>query len=206
MKKGIFILLVFILLFGLFGCDTTNSSNNPVNNEEENKENPVINSEDNKTIVIYFSRTNNTEKIAEHIINLTKADKYEIEAKIPYSDADINYGNSNSRTSLEQNDPQARPEIAGSSIDLSKYKIIYLGYPIWWGQAPKIMYTFVESYDLNGKTIIPFCTSGSSLIGTSATNLAKLSTGANWLTGKRFSASATVNEIESWIKTLNLGE
>ena len=106
------------------------------------------------------------------------------------------------RADREQNDPNARPEIGSEAIDLTGYDIIYLGYPIWHGQAPKIMYTFVESYDLSGKTIVPFCTSASSPIGSSATNLAKSASDANWLEGKRFSQSATKIKVESWLKSI----
>ena len=104
----------------------------------------------------------------------------------------------------EQNDSSSRPEIGSMDIDLSNYNLIYLGYPIWWGQAPKIMYTFVESHDLNGKNILPFCTSGSSNIGTSATNLAKTTNQGNWEEGKRFSSSASKNGVSNWLNTLNI--
>ncbi len=158
---------------------------------------------ENNAIVIYFSRTNNTEKIANYIIELTNTESYEILAKIPYTDDDIKYY-TNCRADQEQNDPTARPEIGSEIIDLSTYDIIYLGYPIWHGQAPKIMYTFVESYDLTNKTIIPFCTSASSPIGSSATNLAKIEPNANWLAGKRFSATSTKNEVEEWLNSINI--
>lgn len=205
---------LFILLFGIFftfafaGCSNSNITNNTSDTKQDNSTTSEIETNPKKTdnsnsIVVYFSRTNNTEKIANYIIALTESDSYEILAKVSYTDEDINYNNSNSRTSREQNDPNARPEIGSEDIDLSNYDVIYLGYPIWWGQAPKIMYTFVEKYDLSSKTIIPFCTSASSGIGSSATNLANSATNATWLSGKRFSSSSTKDEVKSWLDSLN---
>lgn len=192
--KKLYLLLTIILTILLVGCGNKK-------NDSSTKETDSY----SKSIVIYFSRTNNTEKIANYIIDITNSDKYVIEAKTPYTNEDINYNDSNSRTSIEQNDPTCRPEIGNATIDLSKYEVIYLGYPIWWGQAPKIMYTFVESYDLSNKTIIPFCTSGSSGIGSSATNLEESTTNAKWLSGKRFGSSSSKNEVKEWLDTINLG-
>lgn len=118
---------------------------------------------------------------------------------------DLNYGNSDSRATKEQNDSSARPAIVGELPSLDGYENVYLGYPIWWGQAPKIMYTFVETCNFTGKTIIPFCTSGSSGIGSSAENLRAANTNqAVWLTGKRFSGNDSKTEIENWVLELKL--
>lgn len=161
--------------------------------------------ENRKSVVVYFSCTDNTKTIAEYVAESTDADIYRIEAAEPYTSADLNYGNTDSRTSKEQNDPLARPEIAGELPSLDRYENIYLGYPIWWGQAPKIMYTFIEHYDLSGKTVIPFCTSGSSGIGTSATNLQAADTSeAVWLVGRRFSGSSPKSDVVSWLAGLGL--
>jgi flavodoxin len=157
---------------------------------------------ENDAIVCYFSRTNNTERIASYIAELTSSSTYGIEAKVPYSDADINDNDKQSRANKEQAGPSCRPEIGSPSVDLAKINLVYLGYPIWWGQAPKIMYTFLESYDFEGKTIVPFCTSGSSPIGSSATNLSTSASKATWKEGKRFSASSGKDEAKSWLETL----
>lgn len=157
-----------------------------------------------KVLVAYFSCTGSTEKIARHIGDGLGVTPYRITPETPYTSADLNYGNSASRTSLEQNDPTARPAISGTVSDMADYDVIFLGYPIWWGQAPKIMYTFVESYDLSGKTIVPFCTSGSSPIGSSATNLSKSAPDATWLTGNRFSGSASRQSVVNWVNGLGL--
>lgn len=213
MKRMLALVVCLLLAAGLTACSGTpvspaSGSRVPTQTGNNGSVSPSENGQGTekvtgKTIVIYFSRTNNTEKIANDIVAITGADKYEIEAKIPYTDADVNYNDPDSRTSKEQNDPTARPEIGSAEFDLSEYDVVYLGYPIWWGQAPKILYTFVESHDWNGKTVIPFCTSASSGVGSSATNLSKSAPGALWKEGKRFSGSAGKNEVETWIKSIN---
>ena len=159
---------------------------------------------DNDTVVVYFSRTNNTEKIANYIIDITGAEKYEIEAAVPYSDADIEYTNSSCRANKEQSDKSCRPEIAEPMESIDSYEVIYLGFPIWWGEEPRIIDTFLESYDFSDKTVIPFCTSGSSGIATSEKNIRNLVPIGNLLEGKRFSASASESEVEEWINELNI--
>ena len=186
MKKLLVTLLSSLLIFS---C----SSNKKI----DNKNNSKIRGDSN-ILVAYFSVTNNTEKLALFASEHLKADVFEIEPEEPYTSQDIDY-NSDCRANKEQNDPTSRPKIKNKIEDISKYDSIVLGYPIWWGQAPKIMYSFVESYDLSGKTILPFCTSGSSPIGSSATNLAKSTENANWLEGKRFSSSTSKDEINSWL-------
>ncbi|WP_455529936.1 flavodoxin [Ruminococcus sp.] len=159
---------------------------------------------DNDTLVIYFSRTGNTEKIAEHLIELTDADSYVIEAAVPYSDADIKYQDDNCRANKEQNDKSVRPEIANPIASIDSYDTIFLGYPIWWGQEPRIIDTFLESYDFSDKTVIPFCTSGSSGISTSEKNISELVTIGTQLEGRRFPAGASKDEVKEWYDTLNL--
>lgn len=161
---------------------------------------------DNDTIVIYFSRTGNTEKIAEYLIDITNADSYVIEAAVPYSDADIKYQDDNCRANKEQNDKTVRPEIANPIDSIDSYDTIFLGYPIWWGQEPRIIDTFLESYDFSDKTVIPFCTSASSGIATSEKNISELVTIGTQLEGRRFSASATKEDVKAWYDTLPLNE
>lgn len=158
-------------------------------------------------LVAYFSATNNTESIANHIKAVFggEADLYEILPEIPYTAEDLDY-NSDCRANREQNDPAARPAITGAAANMAQYDVVFLGYPIWWGQAPKILYTFVEAYDLSGKTVVPFCTSGSSPIGSSAANLEAATTGATWLSGSRFDRSASQSAVESWVNGLELPE
>lgn len=156
------------------------------------------------TLVVYFSRTGNTEKIAEYLINITNADSYVIEAAVPYTDEDIEYNNASCRANQEQNDKSVRPEIVDPISSIDSYDTIFLGYPIWWGQEPRIIDTFLESYDFSEKTVIPFCTSGSSGIGTSEKNISELVTIGTQLEGRRFPAGASKDEVKEWYDTLNL--
>ncbi|MDE7254305.1 MAG: flavodoxin [Acetatifactor sp.] len=157
-----------------------------------------------KVLVVYFSATNTTKGVAEHIANGLSADIYEIVPEEPYTDADLNYHDNNSRTTIEMNDPNARPGISGSVENMEQYDIVFIGYPIWWGEAPRIVSTFVEGYDFSGKTVVPFCTSGGSGIGSSATNLEQLTDGANWLTGKRLNGGDSQDTVMEWVNSLGL--
>lgn len=165
---------------------------------------PPEGAEAGNILIAYFSATGNTERIADHLDAILDADLYEIVPQEPYTSADLNYNSSNSRAEQEINDPAARPAISGQVDNMEEYDVIFLGYPIWWGQAPKIVYTFLESYDLSGKTIVPFCTSASSGIGTSASGLHSLAPDANWLDGQRFLGSASQSTVESWVNGLDL--
>ncbi|MCD8026786.1 MAG: flavodoxin [Clostridiales bacterium] len=148
--------------------------NQPVTENESGDTSSDTDATDRNILVAYFSCTGTTEQIAEWIVSETDADIYEIVAADPYTDEDLNYNNSSCRANQEQADSSAHPEINGEVEDISRYDIIFLGYPIWHGQAPKIIYTFLESYDSSDVTIIPFCTSHSSGIGSSAENLHSL--------------------------------
>ena len=156
------------------------------------------------TLVAYFSATGNTEGIAQHLQAVLDADLYEIVPAEPYSDDDLIYNVSDCRANQEQNDPDARPAIDGSVEDMDSYDVIFLGYPIWWGEAPRIISTFLESYDFDGKTIVPFCTSASSGMGGSAENLAALAGSATWLEGARFNPGASQEEVAAWVDGLGL--
>ena len=170
--------------------------------EQPEEEEAEGSSEGTKTLVVYFSATGNTKGVAEKIASITGADIYEIKAAQEYTEADIDYNDSDSRTTHEQNDPSVRPEIGSDPVSLDGYTTIYIGYPIWWGEEPRIMDTFVESYDFDGITMIPFCTSGSSDIGSSGQNLADNAGSGNWLEGARFSGGASEDEIRTWIEGL----
>lgn len=157
-------------------------------------------------LVAYFSATNTTEGVAEHIANGLNAELYEIVPQEPYTDADLDYNDNSSRSTIEMNDPDARPAISGSVENMDQYDIVFLGYPIWWGEAPRIVSTFIESYDFSGKTIVPFCTSGGSGIGSSATNLEQLTSGATWLEGQRLNGSDSQDTVMEWINELGLSK
>lgn len=183
----------------------------PVNTEKgdadisENAGEDSQNDVSGRVLVAYFSATGNTRVIAEYAADAMNADLYEIVPENPYTSEDLNYNDNGSRTSIEMNDASARPAISGSVENIEQYDIIFLGYPIWWGEAPRIMCTFVESYDLSGKTIVPFCTSGSSGVGSSVANLHGLtSDDVVWLDGTRFGSGASRDDIVEWINALGL--
>ncbi len=200
MKKILCILL--LLCTGIFVCACSQPQAEPDNDPVQQSANEP--EKDSQVLVAYFSATGTTKGVAEKIVQGLNADLFEIVPEQPYTDEDLDYGNDESRTTIEMNDDSVRAAIADPIENIDQYDTIYLGYPIWWGQAPKIMDTFVESYDLNGKTIIPFCTSGSSGIGSSAADLENLSNGALWKEGKRFSGSEPQEEIMEWVGTISL--
>ncbi|MDE7171167.1 MAG: aldo/keto reductase [Oscillospiraceae bacterium] len=158
-----------------------------------------------KTLVAYFSATGTTRPLAEYAADILNADLYEIVPAEPYTDADLAYY-TNGRADREQNDPSARPAISGSVANMEDYDVVLLGYPIWHGQAPRVISTFLESYDFTGKTVVPFCTSHSSGIGSSDTNLHPMAGGANWLAGRRFPSGTSRSTMEDWIHGLDLPE
>lgn len=220
MKKAIAILLSLTMILGLAACgnsasqteqpsteDTSVESKADTNSAEnstdmENTDNQDV--QDHKVLVAYFSATGTTKGVAEHIANGLNADIYEIVPEDPYTDSDLNYNDNNSRTTIEMNDPNARPAISGSVENMEQYDIIFVGYPIWWGEAPRIVSTFMESYDFSGKTIVPFCTSGGSGIGSSASNLERLTSGATWLDGRRLNGSDSQDTVMEWVNGLDL--
>lgn len=156
-----------------------------------------------RILVAYFSATGTTRTLAEYAADILNANLYEIVPEVPYTDSDLAYY-TDCRADQEQGDPDARPVIAGTVDRMADYDVVFLGYPIWHGQAPRIISTFLESYDFTGKTIVPFCTSHSSGIGSSDTNLHVLAGNANWLSGRRFSAGTSYETIEDWIGGLDL--
>ncbi len=151
-------------------------------------------------LVAYFSATGTTQGVAEKIAAITGGDLYEIIPAEPYSDADLNYNDSSSRSTKEQNDKSVRPEIGSGDISLEGYTTVYLGFPIWWGEEPRILDTFVEKYSFEGITVIPFCTSASSGIGRSGPNMEALAGSGTWLDGKRFGGNVPEAELQSWIE------
>ena len=216
MQKITAVLLVFVLVFSLASCGG-NSENNRASAGENastsaesasaatESETPENDAAEQKILVAYFSATGTTEDVAEQIAEGgLSCDLYEITPQDPYTDADLNYSDTNSRTTSEMNDENARPAISGSVSDMAQYDVVFLGYPIWWGEAPKIINTFLESYDFSGKTIVPFCTSGSSGISSSVSALKPLASGATWLEGRRFGGGVSDETVMEWVRSLNL--
>ncbi len=155
-------------------------------------------------LVVYFSATGTTKGVAEKLAEGLSADLYEIVPEEPYTDADLNYNNRKSRTSIETDDPNCRPAIAGELPDLTAYDTVFIGYPIWWGDTPRIVSNFVENVDLTDKTMAVFFTSGSSGLGSSMKHLEQQSGAGTWLEGKRFTSRTTVEELVSWAKGLGI--
>lgn len=189
MKKSYFIIICIItILVSLISFYFTFS------NKEENKTNNI----DKRSVVVYFSVTNNTEKIAERIARLSDSDIIEIVPLEPYTDEDIDFNSTTNRAYKEQHTKQTRP-IIGNDIDVSKYNKIYLGYPIWWGTNPKIILSFIDQTDLSNKEIVPFCTSGGTDITNSINELRRYKKGLNIKDGKRFNSSDSNEILEDFI-------
>ena len=152
-----------------------------------------------KTLVVYFSATGNTERVAKMIATAAQADLYKIQPAKGYTSADLDWHNKSSRSSVEMNDAKTRPELSGSVSNWADYTTVYLGYPIWWDQAPRIINSFIESYDFSGKVVIPFATSGSSSISHSAQELKKAYPSIQWQKGKLLNG-VTQTDISNWIQ------
>ena len=151
-----------------------------------------------KKLVAYFSASGTTAKVAKKMAEAIGADLFEIKPEKPYSGADLNWQNKNSRSSVEMNDRSSRPAIAVKAVNMPQYDVVFVGFPVWWYREPSIIDTFMESYDFAGKTVIPFATSGGSGLGDSAANMQKLAKGAKVVNGKRFSGSASAEELKAW--------
>ena len=149
------------------------------------------------TLIIYFSCTGNTKAAAEEIQRQTGADMFEIVPEIPYTAEDLNYNDDDSRANQEQSDDSARPAISGSIDNFDSYEIVFVGYPIWWGTLPKIVNTLLDTYDFSGKTVIPFCTSGGSGIGTSVSAIREAEPEASVLDGLRV---GDTSDIAGWLE------
>ena len=152
-----------------------------------------------KVLVAVFSASGTTRAVGEEIARTAGADFYEIVPKKIYTSADLNWMNKKSRCSVEMSDPSARPEISGAVADMASYDTVIVGFPIWWGVAPRIIDTFLESYDFSGKKIIPFCTSGGSGVGKSDIALHKdVSGDVRWAKGRQFNRPNEA-EIRRWL-------
>ncbi len=180
-------------------ADTEASSETVSNDTDPDSDSTTTHSD---VLVAYFSATGTTKGVAEKIAAITGGDLYEIVPAQPYSDADLNWNDRSSRSTKEQNDKNVRPEIGSADISFDGYTTVYLGFPIWWGEEPRILDTFVEKYNFEGITVIPFCTSASSGIGHSGPNMEALAGSGNWLDGKRFSGSVSEADLRSWIEGL----
>ena len=223
MKKLTALFALFALVLSCAGCGSapTQAASAPTPNEaaaaaptetaapvqesampgaaEESGEEAEAQSE---TLVVCFSATGTTRGVAERIAALTGADLAEIVPVQPYTAEDLNYNDRSTRATVEQNTPDARPEIA-NEISLDGYTTVYLGYPIWWGQAPRILSSFVESHDFTGITVIPFCTSGGSGAGRTGETLGEQAGTGTFLPSTRLSAGISEADLQKWIDSSN---
>lgn len=164
--------------------------------QQKQKENKEM-----KTLVAYFSATGVTKGAAEKLAEVTGGDLYEIQPEVPYTDADLDWQDKQSRSSVEMADLSSRPAIKGKVENLDDYDTVFIGFPVWWYTAPTIINTFIETNDLKGKTVIPFCTSGGSSIKKSAEDLKKAYPDLNWKEGKLLNRIPK-EELETWVKGL----
>lgn len=152
---------------------------------------------ENKPLVVYFSATGTTAKAARTIAEVTGGTLYEIVPQQAYTSDDLDWNDNQSRSSVEMNNPQARPTLKDTKPDVTAYDVVFIGYPIWWDLAPRIINTFIESYDLKGKTLVPFATSGGSGISNSVRELRKTYPNLEWQDGKLLNGSSR-NAIQNW--------
>ena len=190
------------MLAVLFALILSDSSLSVAVAEEETVPQPI--EPKSHILVVYFSATGTTRGVAEKLAEGLSADLYEIVPAEPYTDADLDWNDSKSRTSIETDDPACRPAIAGELPDLTPWDTVFIGYPIWWGDTPRIVSNFVEHVDLTGKTLAVFFTSGSSGLGNSMKHLEEQSGAGNWLEGRRFTARTTAEELVNWAKGLGI--
>ena len=192
-----------VIITGTLGGEET-SPEQPAIDTDEEPNTTDESTEGSKALVVYFSATGNTESMAQTIAETTGADIVKIVPEEPYTAEDLDYSNDDCRANLEQNDPDARPAIANQIENIEEYDTIFLGYPIWWGTMPKIINTFLDTYDLSGKTIMPFCTSGSSGITSSVNEIREICADADVKDGLRGSSSTTSAQIEQWMTDNNV--
>lgn len=157
-------------------------------------------------LVVYFSATGNTKAVAEAFAAALDADIYEIVPEQPYTEEDLNYNDRSTRATMEQNDTNARPAILGGVENMEAYDVIYVGFPIWWGDMPRILYTFFDSYDLSGKTIAPFATSGGSGISRAVQSIEELEPDALVTEGLLTSPSDAESDLPGWLEGIGLAE
>lgn len=155
-----------------------------------------------KTLVAYFSASGQTAKLAKTLAGVTGGDLFEIAPETAYTAADLDWMDKKSRSTIEMKDPKSRPAIAGKVADMAQYDTVFVGFPIWWYQAPRIIETFLESYDFSGKTVIPFATSGGSGMGKTNSVLKPSCGGAKLLEGKVFRRGTSKSDLAAWAESL----
>lgn len=204
--RKVYLLILLILSLCVFTACSNSTVEDTKDTSEETSSVAMDNESDKDNILIaYFSYTGNTKKVAEYIHEkYNNSTLFEIIPEIPYTQEDTDYDNTDNRARQELADDSSRPKIKDSVEDMDQYTYVFLGYPIWYGEAPRIIDTFLDSYDLSGKTIIPFCTSTSSPLGESAENLEGLAPNSNWINGIRFESEVSQETVDNWLNTLEV--
>ena len=200
MKSVFFVLLLaLVLCVGFVYAKQSAKKDTKQNNDTTN----IIKGEKNmgKTLVAYFSATGTTRKVAKNLASALNADIYEITPKELYTDADLNWHDKNSRSSVEMRDKSSRPEMKDDNFSTDDYDTVYLGFPIWWYVAPTIVNTFLEKHDFSNKTIILFATSGGSRFGKTVENLKpSVSNSTKIIEGDILNSNPSVEELKTWVK------
>jgi hypothetical protein len=161
---------------------------------------------ENKILVAYFSASGVTARVAKTLAEAADADLFEIKPAVPYTSADLNWMDKNSRSSVEMRDPQSRPQIADSVANMDDYRTVFIGFPIWWYVAPTIINTFLESYDFSGKTIVLFATSGGSGLGKTENLLRPLCSGTTeWRGGRMLNGNPSKDSLAAWVQEVLKG-
>ena len=183
------------------GENASNEWLEPVTDEEYGKINMNSMQSNHKILVAYFSATGVTARAAQNVAEATGGEVYAITPAKPYTDADLDWRDKHSCSSVEMNNPNARPAMGGERLDVSQYDIVFIGYPVWWNQAPRLINTFIESHNLKGKTVIPFATSGGSTISGSAATLRRTYPALEWKEGRLLNR-ADEKTLRTWIERL----
>lgn len=216
MRKSKFcrMMMSLLLLMTAAGCSTAAPTPAPTMTPqaattpqpESTPATPAPQEETSSVLVVYFSAAGNTERAAEMITEQTGGQLMALEPAEPYSEEDLDYNDENSRVSMEYADPSRRTvELVQTTPEgWDDITTVFIGYPIWWGEAAWPVTSFVEANDFSGKTVIPFCTSASSGLGDSAQQLADSANGGTWREGRRFSSSVSEEELRSWLDELGL--
>ena len=199
MKKIFCAMFAALIICMLTACGTSTAEQN----SSPEKNSATVEKPADKILVAYFSCTGHTKTAAFEVAEILQADTFEIVPSEPYTSDDLNYNIENCRANVEQKDSSARPKISGKIDDVAQYKTIVIAFPIWWGAEPRIIDTFVESYDFAGKTIVPVCTSGGSDILTAEKNLRELCKGATVTEGKRLGIISK-DDVKAWLNSLKL--
>lgn len=206
MKKIISLFMALGMVLSLAACSTNQSprESTPEKQPDSSAEAQQPTDEAGKTLVVYYSATGNTENVANYIATATDGDLFELEPAEPYSDADLNWTDDNSRVVREHDDESLRDiELVADTVEnWDSYDTVFIGYPIWWGIAAWPVNGFIEANDFTGKTVIPFCTSSSSGLGESGELLAEMAGTGDWQEGQRFRSDVSESDVTAWVESL----